>query len=217
MEESQEPSILEYARFYGLVRDHLMVHPLQSSCLLDSSVDPSAALKDPEGPVHLAALPPYIVHEKLSASKDAAVFLSYIRQSSLEEEGEKAAPLDYNRVKNMKMELPVLRTDNELDIREFAPRAIPHLARLNIPLEKVDVEKDEGLAWPSSVYSLPEEFNSMSIKEKLDAPKDALVYLQAVLRTLPKEDDELLATETYWAPKVGLNLCCERSRLIVSG
>ena len=54
----------------------------------------------------------------------------------------------------MKLELPMLSTDHELDMSEFAKSVIPDLINEHLPLESLDEEADEGMSWPSAFTDL---------------------------------------------------------------
>ncbi|KAK3062490.1 hypothetical protein LTS18_003957 [Coniosporium uncinatum] len=82
----------------------------------------------------------------------------------------------------MKQELPLLSTDNELDLKNFRHMMSPDFDNANLPLEPVDEENNEGLTWPQQFHHLPNQFDAKSKSEKLEITKDALIYLRATLR-----------------------------------
>ena len=177
-----EPSLLDYARFYGLTRNHLEQIPLQDVVYPSDFL---AKLEDPPGAFQIDALQSGIPLETLSLDRDAAILLTSIKQSSASNEplgfDEYNIP-DSHRARNVKLELPLLRTDHESDMLDFRYRGMRDLAEEHLPLESVDEENDEGLSWPIRFFRLPEEFNQKLESEKLDITKDTLLYLQRVLQ-----------------------------------
>lgn len=190
MSEEIEPTILEYARFYDLAHNHLNRGPLHG---LTAPDDTLAFLEDPPGAFRiedLSASPPL---ERLVVGNGAAILLSSIKKPPKSEARfDEDVKIDSHRIRDIKLELPLLRTDHELDVRDFARQIVPDLENEFLPLEKVDEENDEGLTWPSKYHDLPDEFARRSQKEKLDTSKDALCYLQETLSCLSKAGDNMI-------------------------
>ncbi|KAL9121366.1 MAG: hypothetical protein Q9187_002080 [Circinaria calcarea] len=173
-----EPSILEYARYHGLAIDHRAIHPLQSLTHTPSLPDAQDSPKLFEIDVSCGSLAP----ERLSVSKEAASLLSSIRETpSGDCEFDVGVLTNPRRVRNLKMELPLLLTDPALDLRDFREQAILDLAAEHLPHEKVDEELDEGLTWPLRYENLYRKFIEESESEKPTYPKEALLYLQNTL------------------------------------
>lgn len=202
MEEPVEPSVLEYARFYGLTRDYLASNPLESDCFPEIPGDISVGFEDSKELLQLKPPLPYVVQEKLLADKNAALLLGSLRRPPPKEAEHTSYLPDRKRWKRLKTELPILRTENELDMRDFTAPVVPDLAKLNIPFERVDEEKGEGLTWPSVLRQFPKQFHEDARREKLAVPKEALLYLQDLLKALPNEDDESTASACLMHKKV---------------
>ena len=173
-----EPSILEYARFHGLSIDHRATHPLQY--IIDIPSLPN--VQDPPELFEIDASCGSLAPERLSVSKEAAALLSSIRKTLSEgyEFDESILP-DTHRVRNLKIEIPLLRTDPELDLRDFRAQVIPDLAAEHLPFEKVDEELDEGFTWPLSYEDLYQQVKDQSEAEKPTFSMEALLYLQSTL------------------------------------
>lgn len=187
MSQDGEPSILEYARFYHLARDHSERPPLSG---FHEPEDLHSQLGDPDGVLCIdatAATPP---SERLSVSKEVAMLLS---SAIAPPHGihlfDDSTILDTHRRRNLKMELPILRTMHELDVLVFGCRNVPDLAREHLPLEKIDEEQDEGIAWPSSYCRLPQIHNAIAMSEKLMAPRSTLGYLESVMKPYRRAGD----------------------------
>ena len=185
MSDYEEPSILEYARFHGLARDHRKDPSLQE--LADAA--PTPQLRDYPGLFCIEDIHISPRTERLSISNGAAVLLSSIRGAEYDKiiSDENMLP-NLHRVRNMKMELPLLRTDHELDLQEFGRPVEPDLATEHLPFENVNQEQGEGLEWPSSYNNLPLQATMKSTSEKLTVSRDTMLYLQSILKFDEKVD-----------------------------
>lgn len=179
MADEEEPSILEYARFYELTTDYRDPHPLltitQSLSMLEEPTEPDLF----EISAEIARPFP----ERLNCEKGAIALLLSIQDS-------KSSPLSFrelavpqtHRVRDLKIELPLLRSDHELDVQQFVGRNVPNLANDHLPLEKVDDERDEGLSWPSSYIDYQINATARSVTEKIDVSKDVVLYIRDILQ-----------------------------------
>lgn len=180
MSQEKEPSIIEYARFYGLIRDHLEDDPLQQlAALRDNSLD----LEDDGDLFQSPADTAHASNERLTLDKGAASLLSSVLALAQQPPSrcDVDDEIDTHRVRRMKLEVPLLRSDPEVDLLRFAPPIVPDLEHEFLPLETVDEEADEGLAWPTRCYDLPDEYERRSKAEKLLVTSDALVFLHEAL------------------------------------
>lgn len=183
MSQDGEPSILDYARFYHLAHDYSERPPLSG---FHEPEDLLSQLGDPDGVLCIdatAATPPT---ERLSVSKEVAVLLSSAIAPPHGTHGFDEL-LDAHRRRNLKMELPILRSMHELDVLVFGCRIVPDLAREHLPMERIDEEQDEGIAWPASYHRLPQIHNALAMAEKFVAPKPTLGYLESVMK--PRSGD----------------------------
>ncbi|KAL8930988.1 MAG: hypothetical protein Q9208_000089 [Pyrenodesmia sp. 3 TL-2023] len=181
MSPEQEPSILEYARYYGLSRSHLDIDPLE---LLPPTEDISLPFDDGTLWEHFSAHARSPPHERLQAVKEASAFLAVTDPKQYEGCAfEDFDPLPRHRIHDNKQELPLLRTDHEVDMLNFAHRIVPNLADEFFPSEKVNDEEDEGFGWPSKYLALPEQVFQRAQNEKLVVGKDVLAYIGSVLDT----------------------------------
>ena len=188
--------MLGYARFHGLSYDYLLDDPLANL------KQPDGFLQQFEGTLDdldNSELNNGHLNEKLSFGKEPISLLAAItvpaKQSMYFDEDQ---DIDPHRFQKLKQELPMLRTDHELDMRNFAPQIIPNLVHEFLPLERVDEEADEGLKWPVKYSALPEEFASKFQSERLQVPVNVLVYLKNTLklndedRNFELQDDQVL-------------------------
>ncbi|KAF1990785.1 hypothetical protein K402DRAFT_323942 [Aulographum hederae CBS 113979] len=196
IESVEEPSILEYARFHGLTADYFSEkipwskreQPVERH-LLDQNENLKWDLRDES-----------FLHEPLTVSRKTMILL----QDTIKDEPDlpvwdanimEATPR--RRAADLKMELPLLRTDDELDLRHFGSVAEPDLTNHGLPEEHVDDENDEGLAWPSWFHGLPARYDLEMETEKLEVSRDGMLFLQKVLRDdyFQEDEDALIASE----------------------
>ena len=172
-----DPSLTDYARFYGLTTNHLEVDPLAGLLVSENAhVD----LEDGPNLFKLDEANAKVPEEKLYIGRDEALLLRSLTES-LEHNSFEGVELDPHRIRNIKQELPMLSTDHETDMREFAPSLIPDLANEHLPLEMLDEEADEGLSWPSEYAALPDKYLDACRTEKLDVSLDLLDYMRGLL------------------------------------
>lgn len=143
-----------------------------------------SSLDDPPRLVHIDLANVKVPEERLAVDADAASILASIAESVKHSpsHSDQNLGVDRHRVRRMKHELPLLRSDHELDVLRFASPIVPDLENAFLPLETVDVEEDEGLEWPSSYYALPDEVDQKSKSEKIEASKDDFLFLRDALK-----------------------------------
>ena len=197
MTEEDEPSLLEYARFHGLTIDHRSINPLEYCSLETGLAEPELIEAEDSDLFEITAGQTEPPHEKLTIGKDALALLSSVSKPQSLELDDQFLPPKTHRIQDLKMELPLLRTDHELDMLEYPHRLVPDLAHEHLPFEKVEDEQDESLEWPSSYHKLPQEMDARCASEKLVISKDTIIFLQEALNHLgpdgkpPRFDDEL--------------------------
>ncbi|KAI7163054.1 hypothetical protein KC349_g1652 [Hortaea werneckii] len=75
---------------------------------------------------------------------------------------------------------PVLTTDHELDIQRLEARNTVTISTNDIEPLPVDIERDEGLRWPSRYACLPTELEYEFASARLDIGKDVVDYLRDI-------------------------------------
>ena len=192
MAERTEPSILEYARFHGIATSALASSELRDYVSSDSLEDLEAGLRDPESRLGNFEATISDVHtqvksrqnERLEIGRDAAIFLSsIIKPVAAPPSLDTSSEFNQNRhrVKSLKMEPPILKTDHELDLRAFSGGIISlDPTKLNLPLEKLQEENDEGMSWPKYYLDLPMQMWERVKAEKLDCTREVLLFIQGV-------------------------------------
>ena len=179
MSQDIEPSLTEYARYYGLTIHHLEGNPLAGLATASDTID---HWEDGQDLFRIDDTRDVLPNEKFLAGKDEALLLGSIMKASQHiSVSDEDAWVNTHRIRNRKVELPLLATDHESDMQAFAYPVVPDLANEHLPLESLDVEADEGLMWPSGCWTLPDKFMREAKKEELEVSVDVLRYLQASL------------------------------------
>ncbi|KAF2020036.1 hypothetical protein BU24DRAFT_387248 [Aaosphaeria arxii CBS 175.79] len=181
---NSEPTVLEYARFHGLCKDYT-TEPLLARNSLNSIHTLTANDNISDLPFTQQTLNA-ILKERLHLTKEAALLL----RSFHDIQTNPNSPIHLTdsksntrkRARALKQELPLLRSDNELDLLHFGSVALPLLTNLNIPLEPVDVECDEGLEWPSWYEKYVHAARRRVGGEKLSVTREDLMFLQEAVR-----------------------------------
>ncbi|KAL2354398.1 hypothetical protein BJ546DRAFT_878679 [Cryomyces antarcticus] len=188
--EEEEPTVLEYARYYGLCIDYLTEDPLDVRHVPTPPTDILSSLEEPQDAIQIGMPSEGLPKERLTVDKDTALFLrnvTILAQAPAESDW---SPEQTNKYSGMKQELPILRTDNDLDLHKFTKQTVPDLRNVRFPLEQVDDETDEGVAWPGKYLELPAQYDARVKAEKLEVSKDLLLYLQETFKDLFTVEDE---------------------------
>lgn len=178
MSQAVEPSLIDYARFYGLAVNHLEVDPLVDLPVLK---DVHIELEDGPQIFKIDSTNGKAPEERLIIGRGEVLLLGSLNAASDHTLSFEGIELDPHRFRNMKLELPMLRTDHEANMQDFARPLLPDLAHEHLPLENVDDEADEGLSWPSECASLPDVYYAECKAEKLDVSLDILHHVRNVL------------------------------------
>ncbi|KAF1966169.1 hypothetical protein BU23DRAFT_544899 [Bimuria novae-zelandiae CBS 107.79] len=200
-----EPTVLEYARYHKICSDYTQ-EPLQINRVVPLTDDAfDLDLQDPKNASPLTNPADELMKERLAVTQEAAMLLKTVHD--LHE-----APADLllirdgrKRIRALKQEIPILQTDNELDMLNFGSTVEPSFSDLRIPLEPVNEEQDEGLEWPSKYSVLPEQCFMQAHNEKLGITKDVLVFLQNAIRdpsTVRPITPPLLPSTPPWTPYI---------------
>ncbi|KAH7398386.1 hypothetical protein BKA66DRAFT_592319 [Pyrenochaeta sp. MPI-SDFR-AT-0127] len=194
--EEEELQVLEYARLHGLCKDYTTEQLHIGVTHVPSSNDIDHGFRDPlESSITQTVTE--LTRERLTLNKDAALLLQDVH-SLQQAPAEDIITEDRRRyILGLKQELPILRTDNELDLLNFGSTALPHFKDLRIPSEIIHEENDEGFGWPSKYLAYASQCNERVNGEKIAVSKEALVYLQEAIRdTYTTEDSEHIKAES---------------------
>jgi hypothetical protein len=210
--EEDELSALEYARRYGLCKAYDSRKPQTGSLylLIDDTFDQNPWDSSEDS---IANTVRGLTKERLSINKDVVLLLKTIHE--LRETPTRDLLMIDGRIERLgvKLELPLLRTDNELDLMNFGSAAIPDFGDLNIPTEIVKEENDEGLQWPARYFAYPAQCDERVKGEKLAVSREVLIHLRDTIRDpyTPKDYEAIMAQSPKYKP-VSAKLSDGRSR-----
>lgn len=192
--EEREPSVLEYARFYNLCKDYTTEQFIPGEIRFQSSMGLDMDLSDPNDATPFTNPTCELLHERFAVSKDAAMLLKSVH--SLQETPNHFEPIPDKRrqILALKQELPILQTDNELDMLNFGSVMDPSFADFTVPLDAVNTENDDEDGWLSDYNYLPTKCDDMVKNEKLTITKETLYYLQDITSNfyVPKDTQDIL-------------------------
>jgi hypothetical protein len=198
-----EPTVLEYARFYNLCSDFTHELPQCYNSVSISNETFDLDLGDPKDAPPLTNPADELTKERLAVSKDAAMLLKSVHSLAESPHGLLLVSNERTRMLNLKQELPILRTDNELDLLGFGSVVEIDFTDLKIPLEPIDEDNDEGLGWPSGWTDFPKQCNERAKSEKLGVSRETLLYLQEAIRnSCSPEDSDATNQEALFYLKV---------------
>ncbi|KAI4671307.1 uncharacterized protein J4E88_009341 [Alternaria novae-zelandiae] len=194
--DTSEPSVLEWARTQGVCVNYetelLHIRHLQSP--LDDEF--GRHLHEPSDATIDTAVSG-LVKEKLTVNKDTALLLKAAH--ALQDELPSDLTVTNSRTwrRDLRQELPVLRSDHELDLLNFGGTVVPDFKNLQIPSEITVEENDEGLGWPARYLDYPAQCDAQVKVEKLAISREVLVYLQDTIRdAYVPEDGQRLEAES---------------------
>lgn len=199
-----EPTILEYARFYGLCKDYRLYDLLIDRPKAPSDQDLQSDLDDPVDSAQAYLTSDFTTKERISISKDSAIFLKSICTipDLITEEMFRSG--SRRLMVRLKQEVPILRSDNEYDLRNFGNITVPDLRTLRIPLDIAGDRRCEGLEWPTKLLALPVEYDKQSKTEKMETSREALLFLQNALKdSFTIEDYEAIKANALGYKRVG--------------
>jgi hypothetical protein len=178
----EEWSALEYARHHGLCK------PYNDGVTYDGSLPAftnntfDLDLSDPSEDSVTNSVTA-LIRERLAVSRDAALLLKSIHELQDALPAEVTITERHRWMLDLKQELPLLRTDNELDLLSFGNAAMPDLSHANIPFEVVHEDNDEGFDWPMKYTTYTAAQCEEQIRaEKLVVSKEVLLHLQDAIR-----------------------------------
>lgn len=186
--EEEEPSALDYARREGLSKPYYSDQFFFGNMPSPPRDDFDQDLWD-LSPASITNTMNSLTKERLSVNRDAALLLKIVHNFREPPPEELLSPSSRRSARGLKQELPVLRTDNELDMLYFGCVDMPDLTKLKIPFEVVNQANDEGFEWPAKYLTYPARCVAQINAEKLAMPRDVLLYLQDAIRDSHAQGD----------------------------
>jgi hypothetical protein len=188
-EEQEDPTVLEYARFHGLCTDYLLEQPHIKDVPIPSNDCFESDLRDHADSSLTNNAASELTKERLTVDKEVALLLRAIQQQQVPDEYTLLPSDDWRRAKKLKVEVPILKSDEELDLLSFGCTDTPSFSKLRIPYELIDVEKDEGFEWPKKYSDYPAQCNKQARAAKLSVSRDDLLFLGDMVKD-------------HWTPEV---------------
>lgn len=192
---------LQYAYEHDLTRDytlnsfsiaHLLSKTVQSTLpsITEDGFTDCSHLPDLELPV------PQLRSEVLTIAHSALKLIHETRRELTDDEVKSLTQdvTDSGNTKKWKLELPLLRTNNERDMREFhkgiSSRRHVHIGDHRLPLDPVTVEDGEGMQLPASARSEANELLRKLEGEKLGVTRSSLQFLANVVKDEYSEQEQ---------------------------
>jgi len=192
-EESREPSVLEYARFYGLTTNYLTKEPFEEAIQAASELDIMSSLKEPANLPKPDTGLESIMNEKLTINSEAAKFLKEILYDVKNAEDLDITPLRASIAQSLIIEPPLLGTDHEHDLLQFGNKICPNLRKCKFVLPEVDIEKVEDLEWPEHILEARANVEQEIGSEKLEIPRESMLLLQSIFQDAAGIQDSVSA------------------------
>jgi hypothetical protein len=198
--EEDDISPLEYARFNGLSYNYLD----EPAAFIHAGILQKRAEASLSDDSHLQTFDlgrEIKIEERLTVSRGGAQLLASVSNGEAPESiNSLVLPLlDSRTAKEIKLELPLLKSEHEVDCRDFARRHgfEVKLRDIKLPLEMVDEKNGEGLNLSSKLWSLGTKVLEELKLEKIAVSKDTLGYLQTTIKNVwtPEDDNKLWNSE----------------------
>jgi hypothetical protein len=197
------PSLLEYARYHGLAADHLALDlNLNLSAIFDT------VQADAPDFCSFIAPPVSLPREgKLRLKKSELQLLAASLQPPPPPSWDEILP-DPHRIRNLKLEIPLLQADNEADLQNFS-------GGLSLDLKDLGVFPDCTDS-PSKLFDLASNWDAKLSQEKLQATKEDLMYLQHALQDPYTEEgyQQVLKDALPSYTHVSMNSCVMASQML---
>ena len=190
--EGEEVSIIDYARYHGLSYDPAHDDNDEFELNLVSAASSSLDNYDHDENA-IFSLDKDWLDEKLTLDTDARNVLASIVQSQQFLETYHV-DLDVRRTKYYRLEEPMLLTDPQLDIKQYLEARIAAQSEVVMDCNELshlltEERDDEGLGWSEKYENLPTQFWREIEDEKIQAPKESLIFLHQVCQPHNTQQD----------------------------
>lgn len=181
LRKDEESTILDYARRHGLCQDYRSRNPLDS-ITLPSPIPEKALDFDYFGGLADLELPSSVIQdERWTLDQGGAQYLQSILPT-LEDHSNFEYPAQRHKFRRLKLECPLLKTDDQLDMKKLFARRQKPLALDTIQLDRIpDAKGEEGLQWPTCDPSLLTRKDQEARSETLQASFADMSYLRDTL------------------------------------
>ncbi|KAI6896952.1 hypothetical protein KC318_g10616 [Hortaea werneckii] len=133
-----------------------------------------------------------VTSEKWDVDRESTTFLAEV--ATADKHPWTPWDADGSRVpfQDLKIMEPVLATDHDLDIQRLEARSTVTISTNDIEPVPVDIERDEGLQWPSRYACLLTELDCKFASARLDIGKDVVDYLRDIAQPRLMNERELM-------------------------
>jgi hypothetical protein len=187
--DSEQPADV-YARNQHLTTDCSAVDiytQLNSLAIPDGF---TAALDD-EGDLRCFQVPSVCMDEPLEVTKATMELFCQVEAKNAHATSELFPTLRVPRTGAVRLELPLLRTDPELDCiylkKSIETRMVAHIPAHSLPEEPLDASADEALEFPQTAYTYRDQLMAAAKNEKLEVDKYAFQLFAQTINA-PEED-----------------------------
>ena len=196
--EEEEPSVLEYARLHGLVRNYRQLNPLDGF-----PRRPSSTFDDGHLP-QLDLQPLELPRDKLNVSKDALRLLSACHAQPAKPDFGFAFRTRGQYAFDNKMEAPLLRTDPDEDLYEY--QKIDDYRKMNIlsTLTLCRLPPLEELSSSINISEAHKDVENALLSEKLVLSKEDLLLVQNCRKSSSDTQWKGLREELWRDEKLGV-------------
>lgn len=206
--EDSEPDLdtpLEYARYHGLCTDYEMHDPLSSeliTCLPEDAFDDPDEVTPEFNADLLKRQVQDSLNEKLDVDKETATFLLSVLAVGKGDLDLNVGDFIDSRFRPLKLELPLLARDHEVEMAALWRRNEVELTAQGIEPFVLDLGKDEGLVFATSASDDKYRLDRGLENEKLDVERETVGFLRDV-KSLAAASEIDHAVEAHEAYKVG--------------
>ncbi|KAF2838676.1 hypothetical protein M501DRAFT_934491 [Patellaria atrata CBS 101060] len=190
LELEYEPTVLEFTRFHGLSKNFQEATLSKWSLQLDFENDDEQLEQ-----LLFPSLTDSKVKERLVINKSPAELLKTILTLSDCPSSTDVSDIP-RKYAQLKVELPVLNTEPEMDMLKFGCTAVSDLKDFGFPLEDIDEENDEGLQWPSKSRRYTTSWDSRARAEKLKVSRHGLMFLQNLMGSNENHEKAIVQSQT---------------------
>lgn len=192
---------LQYAYENDLIRDHTL-ESFSITHLLSRLVQSTLPSITEDGFTDCSHLPdlelpvPQLRSEVLTIAHSALKLIYDVRRELTDDEVKRLTHdvIDSGNLKNLRIELPILRTDNWRDMREFRKqmesRRDVRIEDHQLPLDPVTVEDGEGMELSGSARLDAEKMLKKLEGEKLGVTRSSLQLLADAVKDVYTEEDQ---------------------------
>lgn len=204
LSDDSEPSLIEYARHYGLTREYYIENPFRSTALPSPPGSVDAELQDPDNALNIGtivsinALNGKTADEKLDVDADTIEFLTSVMSYGKEDYSDGADnTCRSTTVRELKLEEAILPTDSDRDLLQLKRRNMALISSEGLEPFELDIEKDQSYDWPSKDLQQPHEINKLVATERLEVDRSVVEYLKGLSSPAVESYESILESLNY--------------------